>query len=212
MQVSWNRVLDDWSRQDRAWDWMDMRLDARATYHSPPLRKAFIENRQQFFGDFSTKAKQELVDLGGGEAEEWHSFFVSTYVDWQRYKAMTHAHTIWTLSLENDQGVRVQASKIKDVRVNLAVQAIYPYVDRFDRAYLVRFPLTDKEGRPLITSTTRRFTLLIESAYAHAKLVWDLEPSSSAGSYGLPRDAGPRDGSSVKEDEGMFGFGNILGQ
>lgn len=208
---SWERALEDWTRQDRDYDWMDLRLDARATYHAPALRKAFIDHRSRFFGDFADRAKQELVDLGGGEAEHWHSFFVSTFVDWQRYKAMAHAHTIWTLSLENDQGVRVVASKIRDVRVNPAVQALYPYVDRFDRAYLVRFPLADAEGRPVLTSTTRRFTLRVDSAYARGTMVWDLVPSNEPTSFGLPRDGGPPD-ASPGGAEGLFNLGNILGQ
>jgi hypothetical protein len=189
---------------------MDRRLDARATYHAPAFRKSFLDHRKGFFGDFADKAYKELVELGGGEAEEWHSFFLSAFVDWQKYKAMSHSHTIWTLTLENDQGVAVVASKIKDVRINPGVAAIYPYVDRFDKAYLVRFPLTDKEGRPVITAQTRSFTLRVESAYAKAQLLWDLVPLAEGNPYGLPRDGGRRD--SGEDEKGLFGLGNILGE
>ena len=97
------------------------------------------------------------------------------------------------------------------MRINAAVQAIYPYVDRFDRAYLVRFPLADDDGRPVITASTKQFTMRISSAYAEATLIWDLQPETVRADFGMPHDAGPRD-ASVKDDEGNgFNLGKILG-
>ncbi|MEW5855715.1 MAG: hypothetical protein AB2A00_43470 [Myxococcota bacterium] len=208
--VAWTRALEDWTRHHKVYEWFDDKIDAHATYHAPALRKAYVDNRHKFFGEFSDVIKKELVDLGGGEAEHWHSFFVSAYVGWQKYKALTHSRTIWTLSLENDQGVRVVASKMKDVPNNLAAQAIYPYMGRYDRAYLVRFPLLDAEGRPIISATTKSFTLRISSAYAEAVLIWDLIPNQSLGEFGLPRDAGPNADAAPPEEEGGLGIGNIL--
>jgi len=206
----WSRHVADWSRAHKVYYWMDDKIFARATYHSPAFRKGFIDHRDEFFGDFSRIAKKELVDLGGGEAENWHSFFVSAYVGTQRYRALAHAATIWTLSIENDEGVRVNAQRLTDVKINPAVQAIYPYVDRFDRAYLVRFPLATDDGRPVITSLTKSVTMRISSAYAEATLIWDLIPATARADFGMPRDGGPPD-AAVKDDEGGFGLGKILG-
>lgn len=210
---AWDTVVNDWSREHRVYNWSDDLIYARATYHAPAFRKGFIDHASHFYGDFSKVAKKELVDLGGGEAEFWHSFFVSAYVGTQKYKALAHGGTIWTLSLENDQGVRVVAEKLTDVRYSPAVKSIYPYTDRFDRAYLVRFPLADKDGKPIISATTRQFKLHISSAYAEATLIWDLAPGSGvAENFGMPRDAGPvQDAGKEKDDEGMGGLGKIFG-
>ncbi|MBI5494736.1 MAG: hypothetical protein HY904_06875 [Deltaproteobacteria bacterium] len=211
-RLSWERTVSDWSRQHKVYEWMDDKIDARATYHSPAFRKSYIEHSGNFHGDFSDTARKELVELGGGEAEYFHSFFVSAYVGTQKYRQLAHSRTIWTLWLENDAGVRVRAESLKDVTINAAVAAIYPYVGRYDRGYLVRFPLADAEGRPVITRDTKRFTLRIASAYAEAELIWDLAPGSVRQDFGLPRDAGPDAGPAKKEDEGgLGGLGKILG-
>jgi hypothetical protein len=183
-RISWDRTVADWSREHRVYNWLDDMIYARATFHSPAFRKSFIDHRAEFFGHFSDIANRELVELGMGDVENFHSFFVTAYVGKQKYKALSHAHTIWSLFLENDQGVRVKADKFKDVRITQAVAAIYPYVDRFDKAYFVHFPLADAEGRPIITGSTRKFTLHIQSDYAHAELKWGLTgPNLGSGGF-----------------------------
>jgi hypothetical protein len=214
--VRWERAVEQWSRQHRVYEVWSDRMNARATYHSPALRKAFTSHRERFHGDFSNFMKRELTDLGGdGQSENFHSFFVASYVSWRRYDQLAHAHTIWTLTLESDNGARVAAEKVKELKTTPAVREVYPYVDdRYDRTYLVHFPMADREGKPLITAQTRRFTLRISSAYSEATLIWDLVPmdrTGAYGDYGLPRDAGPTpDTGSLKEEDG-FGLGKLFG-
>lgn len=207
---AWERVLADWTREHRVYDWSDDMIYARATFHSPAFRKGYIDHRSEFFGYFSDQANKELLELGFGEVENFHSFFVSAYVGKQRYKALTHSHTIWSLYLENNEGVKVKAEKFRDIRITQSVAAMYPYVDRFDKAYLVRFPLADADGKPVITGSTRAFTLHIASNYAHAQLKWELVPGAAPQEFGIPRDGGlPPDAGSLEDKLG--GFGSILG-
>lgn len=208
-RTSWERTVDDWSRRHQVYDWFDDKLDARATYHSPAFRKSYLDHAASFHGDFAEMERKELIELGGGEAEQFHSFFVATYVGTRKYRQLTHSRTIWTLYLENDEGVTVKAENFRDIAVNAAVSAVYPYATTFDRGYLVRFPLADREGRPVITSHTRQFKLRIASSYATGELIWDLVPNSTREDYGLPRDAGPPDAAKSLEDS--FGLGKILG-
>lgn len=208
-RTSWDRTVEDWSRRHQVYDWMDDKMDARATYHSPAFRKSYLDHAAGFHGDFAELERKELIELGGGEAEQFHSFFVATYIGTRKYRQLTHSRTIWTLYLENDEGVSVKAENFRDVAINAAVTAVYPYTTFFDRGYLVRFPLADREGRPVITSHTRQFKMRIASAYATAELVWDLVPGSVREDYGMPRDAGPQDAAKSLEDS--FGLGKILG-
>ncbi len=208
-KTAWERVVDDWSRQHRVYEWMDDKIDARATYHSPAFRKGFIDNLGRFHGDFAELTRKELLELGGGEAEYFHSFFVAAYVGTLKYRQLTHSRTIWTLYLENDEGVSVKASHFRDIAPNAAVQAIYPYVGRYDRGYMVRFPLTDADGKPVITSRTKRFTLRVASAFAEADLIWDLIPGGQVReNFGVPPDGGV-DAGPAKDDG--FGLGKLLG-
>lgn len=210
-RISWDRTVADWTREHKVYHYMDDRIIAHATYHSPAFRKSFIDHRAEFYGHFAEIEDKELVEMYLGQIENFHSFFVSAYVGWQKYRALSRSHTIWTLYLENDVGVKVKAVKFKDVRITPAVQSVYAYADRFDKAYMVRFPLTDAEDRPIITNTTKRFTLHIVSDYAHAELTWQLTPNSSGeADYGMPRDAGLPPDAGTLEDK-LGGFGDILG-
>ena len=55
-----------------------------------------------------------------------------------------------------------------------AVAAIFPYVDRFDDLYMVRFPLVDAEGRSFLAPGPEPLRLEVKRALADCSLSWTL--------------------------------------
>ncbi len=61
------------------------------------------------------------------------------------------------------------------MKVDENLRTVYPYIGRFDKIYLVRFPLTDPLHRLVLDATTSAFSLRIASALGSAELAWHLQ-------------------------------------
>ena len=70
----------------------------------------------------------------------------------------------------------VSPAQIIQVKIDANLKAVYPHIDGFDRAYLIRFPLTDPMQRLLLKRDTQSLTLRAASALGVADLTWQLEP------------------------------------
>jgi hypothetical protein len=61
---------------------------------------------------------------------------------------------------------------VETVRVSPAVMDIFPYVDRFDDVYIMRFPLQDAAGAGFLTPGAEPLGLEVKSALAEARVEW----------------------------------------
>ena len=103
---------------------------------------------------------------------------MSAYTADRKWNDLAKPDSIWRLSLEGDDGVSVSPTEIIPVKIDANLRAVYPYIDRFDKAYLVRFKLADPMNRLVIKSSSDHFKLKVVSALGKANLQWLLEPLS----------------------------------
>lgn len=184
--LAWRDALAEATRRAEPYDWAVRQADVRATLITPRLRKAFLAARAGFQGRFAEEAERELVALGEPdpgvdvesrpkpESEEQVVFFVAMYVTDQKNRDISAGYTIWETTLERGDAT-VKPIKIDVVRASPSVMDVFPYADRFDDLYLVRFPLTDSAGRPLLSPGGAPLRLHIKSALAEAELEWTLK-------------------------------------
>ena len=184
-QLAWSDAVAEATRRDEPYDWFLRQADVRATLVTPRLRKAYLDARAEFQGRFAEDAERELVALGEPdpgvdvesrprpESEEQVIFFVAMYVADQKNRNIAAGYTIWETTLERGDA-KAQPIKIDVVRSSLSVMDVFPFADRFDDLYLVRFPLTDIAGRPFLSSGGEPLRLRIKSALADASLEWTL--------------------------------------
>lgn len=116
-----------------------------------------------------------------GGVEQHHNFFIATYTPNVHWNDFSRDDSIWRMSLYSKgpkgdgQGeAEVAPDAIIPLKVDENLRAVYPYVSRFDKIYLVRFPLVDAWQRPLVGSHTSEVVLRVASALGVASMRWPM--------------------------------------
>lgn len=184
-EVEWTDAVAEHTRRGQYYDWFVRQADTRAMLITPRVRKAYLDNRPEFQGVFAEDTERELVALGEPdpgvdvesrpkpESEEQVLFFVAMYVTDQKNRDIGASYTIWETTLERGDA-RAAPIKIETVKGSPAVMDVFPFADRFDDLYLVRFPLVDAQGRPFLSPGGEPLRLRIKSALAEIELEWAL--------------------------------------
>tara|TARA_Y100000589_G_scaffold268255_1_gene259974 strand:+ start:238 stop:825 length:588 start_codon:yes stop_codon:yes gene_type:complete len=168
-------VLKTWTRSAKIYQGLDSKMFVTATFHSPEFRRVFALAFPEIYGHGGNITRRELVDLTH-DIEQYLTFFVSAYTADRKWNDLAKPDSIWRLSLEGDDDVSVSPTEIIPVKIDANLQAVYPYIGRFDKAYLVRFKLADPMNRLVIKSSSDHFKLKVVSALGKANLQWLLEP------------------------------------
>ena len=188
-----NGATDGWevevaraTRRVEPYDWANRLADLRATLLTPRLRKAFLDERERFHGRFARDTHQELVGLGtvdegvdatslsSPKSEEQVLVFVAFYGSDQKNRDLAVSGSIWDTVLVRGT-TRVKPVQIDRVRMSPAVVDIYPWVDRYDDLYLVRFPLVDPPtGTSMMTPGPEPLRLEVSSAIAQTSVSWSM--------------------------------------
>lgn len=182
---SWAEELALATRRHEPYVYASRQADLRATLITPRLRRAFAVERDTFHGRFAGDASRDLMAFGSvdegvdaakviarPEGEEQVLVFVAMYVADQKNRDLAIKGTIWDTVLIRD-GRRIKPIAIDVVRQSPAAAAIFPYVDRFDDLYLLRFPLNDvATGASLLAPGP--VELEIASAIARCSVSWTL--------------------------------------
>ncbi|MBN1960069.1 MAG: hypothetical protein JW841_03920 [Deltaproteobacteria bacterium] len=167
-------ILTRWTRSDRVYRNFDTKIFVTATLHAPEFRRAFALAFPEIYGHGGTITKRELVTLTG-DVEQFHNFFIAVYTPDDKWNDLDQADSIWHLSLigSNDK-VAVDPASIEPIKIDANLREVYPYITKFDKAYLVRFPLTDAMHQLVLEPQSTSATLRIASAIGVAELQWKL--------------------------------------
>ena len=174
--ANYQEVLTRWTRSDRIYYNFDTELFATATLHTAEFRRAFAVTFPEIYGHGGNITRRELVDLTG-DVEQFHNFFVSVYTADDKWNDLAQPDSIWHLTLIGSDSVAVDPAAIEIVKIDANLQQVYPYISHFDKAYLVRFPLTDALNHLVLDPQSTSATLHIASALGVAELVWQLQPA-----------------------------------
>lgn len=147
----WPAVLAEHTRKAESFNWLVRQADLRATLVTPRLRKAFLDARSTFHGELARDLQVELVGMGqpdegvdapmraAPEAEAEIVVLVALYVTDQKNRDISASYTIWDTELVIGSQ-RLRPTKMETLRNSPAAAEVFPFIDRFDDLYLVRFP------------------------------------------------------------------------
>ncbi len=168
-------VIDTWTRSDKVYKSLDTKLFVSSTCHAPEFRRAFAMAFPDIYGQGGEITRRELVDLSG-DVEQYNNFFVSMHTAKGKWNDLAREDSIWRVTLMGNEGVEVSPAEILSIKIDANLRNVYPYIGDFDKAYLVRFPLTDPMRRLIIDRDATEFTLRIASALGVATMKWELAP------------------------------------
>lgn len=166
-------VLTTWSRSAKIYRGLDDKMFITATYHAPELRRAFALAFPDIYGHGGKITRRELVDLTGG-VEQHHNFLLAVYTPDNRWNDLGRDDSIWRLSLQGSSETEVGPDEVVPIKMDENLRAVYPYITRFDKVYLVRFPLVDPLQRLVIEGDAATISLRIASALGGANMLWQL--------------------------------------
>lgn len=178
-RASFAHALKTWTRSAKIYQQLDDKLFISATYHAPAFRRAFAVAFPDIYGHGGKITRRELVDLTGG-IEQHHNFFVSVYTPDKRWNDIARDDSIWRLSLysRDPRGAgnetEVAPDDIIPIKMDENLRVVYPYTTRFDKAYLVRFPVLDPLRQPIVHDGTQEVVMRIASAMGVASLRWQV--------------------------------------
>lgn len=175
---AYEEVLRQWTRSAKIYRALDNKMFISATYHAPAFRRAFAVAFPDIYGHGGKITRRELVDLTGG-VEQHHNFLLAVHTPDVRWNDLARDDSIWRLSLystshgQNGAGeTEVAPDDIVPIKMDENLRAVYPFINRFDRVYLVRFPLLDPLHQMIVDADTDEMVLRIASAMGVASMRW----------------------------------------
>ena len=191
-------ILQRYTRRDHVYDFFADKVNLRATFHSPAYIQAFSAARSQFHG-----RSAELIDLylhdqkpapsplqslskvikpfnqkaaANADAQaKTLSFLLAFYVANQDYRSLDADDSIWDIQLRVDDKEPLNPLSIERLRRDPSLDQVYPYLNKLDQIYWLRFSPQDADGQDLLSPEARQMTLRVVSKIADAKVLWKFE-------------------------------------
>ena len=100
--------------------------------------------------------------------EKYDTFFVSIYAGSREHPDISKNRHLWRMVLEVPGQSPLVPDRWEEVATDHVIRTLYPYIDRWSKNFLVRFPKT-------ITDNTDSFDLKMVGVPADSQLTWNLE-------------------------------------
>lgn len=161
---SYRSVLKAWTHQARAYtfDNLEMRVSWHATYLSPEFREA-RRNKLAEMQEWSDEEQNRFLQEDEVDLRKYDDFLVVLYAGSSAWPELGKETGKWRFALQQ-QGKIVRAVSIERVPITEAERTLYPYLDKWSKAYRIRFPKTIQEGNP--------FELKMQGIPYRSQLTW----------------------------------------
>jgi hypothetical protein len=182
LPADYPEVLKAWTREGHAFSGLEHKVTVKATLMAPMLRKAFEVRFPEVYGYGGVVTRQELREVSE-ETESTLNFFVAVYTNNFRWNDLQRPDSIWHVTLETSDSLQgkptssMDAVKIERIKVDENLYTVFPYLNAFETAYIMRFPKFSPASQPLLASTQRTYLRMrIASSFAERELTWTIEP------------------------------------
>lgn len=168
-------VLSTWTKSDKIYHFLDNRLFVTATFHSIHFKRAFAAAFPHLYGHGGVLTRKELAEDKNTD-EGFLGFLMVTYTPFEKWNDFSASDSIWNMELQTSEGVALHPSQVVPVKIDANIRAVYPHIERFERVYLVHFPVYTPDHTQVLGPETTHFSLVMASALGKAVLRWDLTP------------------------------------
>ncbi len=173
-EKAYQAALARYTARAEIYDLLDTRIFAAATYQTWPFRQVRT-HRLAVFQVQPAPVEQRHLAEERSEFESFHEFFFGVHVNNYRFDDFDRPNSIWRVALVTET-VETTPLKVQRVgRADLNLRAIYPYLDDFWVAYRIRFPITTRNGDPVVPPGTSTVLLRIASTLGKAEMRFPAE-------------------------------------
>lgn len=185
-------------------------LRATATFESWDFRWAYVIRYVEDYR-LTLDQRRKLLDKTLEETQTGHHFFIAITGGERRFNDLTKPDSAWIVRLIDSTGNEIAPDEITAIkRPNVLERSYYPYITIFHRAFRVRFPRFNAEGKPTISDDAEWFGLRFAGAQGSSELIWEIdkdlpgqpklkapepEKKPAAGANTSPSDVGAKPGS-----------------
>lgn len=152
---SYRSVLKKWTRHERVYV-LD-NLEARLVWHATYLSDDFREARRQKIAEIYQETDEE-------RQKKYDVFFIGIYAGSSQFPEIGKESGKWKLFLQAGHQEAVESVVFEKVPVTQVERMLYPYLDKWSKAYVVKFPKTISEGDS--------FSLTMPGIPAKSVLMW----------------------------------------
>lgn len=162
---SYRSSLSDWTRSKQLFSTTDVQVKvlAHATYFSPEFRSAYTKQhiKKNFLAGDQAARFREQQEM---DAAKGHEFFVGIYSP-KQYRSFTSGpDTFWQAVLVTAKGEELKPLSVTPVGVAPYEKVMFPYLNRWEKAYRVVFPKA---------ALGDEFQLTLRSVIGQTHLWWD---------------------------------------
>ncbi len=145
------QTTNDWTRKDSLHTGLDTEIIARATYRSPEWMQAYVKRRADVYG-LTSDEKEELRQNLEASMEKETGFFLALAKGHKARGRLKFDDPMWSIFiLQEDR--KIYPLEVRESREPLAkLESFYPYVNRWQDHYELRFPPVEGDSFDLVMS------------------------------------------------------------
>ena len=139
LKGEYGKALKKWTRQVALYSGLETRAFVRVVYLSPAFVDAQAKELSQMRAELPDKAQETWSKLR--EQYRPPTFFAIVYMPDKTANDWNEGGSVWRLALNLGLGERAPDRVQRfEVPFNAELRALYPYLDEYSVAYLIRFP------------------------------------------------------------------------
>jgi len=172
-QRRYTSAFRTWTREDRIYSGLALKLIVNATFRSPAFRQAYSNAYAEIYRLPPTEGRKFWADQQRA-AGAYHDFVVAAFVPDKQWDDFAEKDSIWRIALVVKDGRRIQPLEIRKLdKRDAVIQHFYPYASPWKSIYQVRFPVSfPTTGERILSEPPRDFRLMVVSVHGSAEMEW----------------------------------------
>jgi len=174
----YGKALKKWTRQVALYSGLETRAFVRIVYLSPD----FVDSQAKELSRMRAELPDQAADTLARLRQEYRnpSFFAIVYMPDKTANDWNEPGSVWRLALNMGLGERAPEKVTRyETPFNAELRALYPYLDDYSVAYLIKFPDPVPSDAP-VSFTPVEAQLIVAGALGKMQFRWRLDGGPEA--------------------------------
>lgn len=170
---AYETALEEWTREERAWENMESRIHVRATLKTDAFRQAYVDAYANVF-DLDQAGRDELMLVEDAEGKRDYVILVALYTPEASWSRLSPQYGVWEVRLQSESGRAERPRTVRNLNTNNPTwKRLLPELSPHEALFALHFAKVNDEGLPLAVPGDT-IELVIAGAPAKVRLSWKL--------------------------------------